>query len=142
MNRHLSYILLFALTVFIAATLTTTRANSDECAFESVQADFDPDLAESDAEKAYGDEKRFFYGVATGIGPTRPGFERVPLTKCLTLDTEWKMLWVGSDSTSCKDGAALSEKATEYSKIFNTKMIQLLKEDANFGCVTDLQGAR
>ena len=142
MNRPLFYSFIFAASACITAIQSTILAQGNECSFESVVKEFDPDDAERDADESYTRGEFFFYGVADGIGPSRPGFDDVVLTKCLLADSEWKMLWVGGDSASCEGGAALTQRATRYAKLFNRKMIQLLKSEPKFACPIDLRDAR
>lgn len=85
----------------------SNSAFGDDCSIAQIHDQYDPEQAMLDAQAAAKDGQFRFIGVADGIGPSRPGFEGVQLTKCLMLDAEWEMLWVGADSTFCKNGNIL-----------------------------------
>ena len=124
--------------LFFAFAFLTYPALGDDCSFADGHEQFDPDQAEADAHASADDGDFKFFGVADGIGPSRPGFEGVQLTKCLIADAKWEMLWVGADASTCEDSEILMQKATRYAKLFNTEMLKLVAENPSFVCSDDL----
>ena len=127
--------------LLLAVAFFSTVADADDCSFSDIQESFSPSEAKAHAQSAFHDGDPKFYGVADGVGPSRPGFQDIGLTRCLMLDAKWEMLWVGADSTACEDGAALRRKAIEYAELFNMEMLNLLSKDASFICASDLEAA-
>ena len=116
-----------------------SSASGNDCSFEDKHDQYDPERAVTDAETAAEEGQFRFIGVADGMVPSRPGFEGLPMSRCLMLEVQWEMLWVGADSTSCKNGNYLKRKATEYAKLFNTAMLALAAADPSFRCATDVE---
>ncbi|KZN54254.1 hypothetical protein N474_18050 [Pseudoalteromonas luteoviolacea CPMOR-2] len=95
---------------------------------------YDVSQAADTAKLYYTQQGVGFIAVADGIGPTRPAFEQITMSKCLVLETPWQMIWVGADSQSCPNQAKLEAKALDYARKFNQKMLKLARNDANFKC--------
>ncbi len=109
-----------------------------DCSFENEKYEYTISNAKMDAESSFKKDEVKFIGVANGIGPSRPGFELIKMTKCIMLDTKWKLLWVGGDSKTCKDHKDLENKAIKYAKLFNQTMIKLAKSSESYECAGEL----
>ena len=113
---------------------------SANCDFEVKKKNYDPKLAEQHALEEFKQNKIYFFAVANGFGPSRPGFEKTQISKCLFLYTHWEVLWVGADSDLCNNHKALELQALDYSTKFNKKMLTLASESKSYQCSKELQG--
>ncbi|GMM86733.1 hypothetical protein [Pseudoalteromonas sp. MTN2-4] len=112
---------------------------SANCDFEVKMKHYDPKLAEQHALEEFKQNRVHFFAVANGFGPSRPGFEKIQISKCLVLDTHWKVLWVGADSEFCNNHKALELQALDYSTKFNKKMLSLASDSKSYQCGKELQ---
>ncbi|MBD1391457.1 hypothetical protein IC617_18690 [Neiella sp. HB171785] len=111
-----------------------------DCSFEKQRDLYHPALAEQDASESFQKNDVHFIAVANGFAPTRPGFKNIKPTRCLFLESNWTMLWVGADSNRCNDHSELNEQALNYAARFNKKMLELASESDSYICKSDLLG--
>ncbi|MBQ4834894.1 hypothetical protein [Pseudoalteromonas luteoviolacea] len=111
-----------------------------DCSFEKHQKNYNVESAKSDATASYERDGVMFIAVATGFVPERPGFARIALSKCLILDTKWKTLWVGADSSICTNHPQMVEQAVDYALRFNQQMLKHASTSTVYKCT--IQGTQ
>lgn len=121
--------------LLVAVLFANFCAASPDCNFEQYAELYQIQYAEKDAVKNFIEDRAAIYIVATGFGPSRPGFEEPSKTKNCVLKELWDnqiVLWTGADSIgSCKDKNKAVTAATKYADVHNKKMLELLKESGH-----------
>lgn len=120
--------------LLLILTLSSIAFGS-ECSFENDVKTYQVSLAKQDAAKSYAQIGVNFIAVANGLAPSRPGFENIRLSKCLLLDTQWKIFWVGADTEVCEDHDGLTAHASHYALNFNKQMLKLAQLSNEYQCV-------
>ncbi|ESP94634.1 hypothetical protein [Pseudoalteromonas luteoviolacea] len=111
-----------------------------DCSFEKYQKSYSVESAKSDATASYERDGVMFIAVANGFVPERPGFGHIVLSKCLILDTKWKTLWVGADSSGCTNKHQMVEQAVDYALRFNQQMLKHASTSNVYKCT--IQGTQ
>ncbi|WP_298770782.1 hypothetical protein [uncultured Shewanella sp.] len=103
-------------------------SDQDVCSFAPAINKLEPKEAAKHAQRDYDQNDIYFYSVADGFAPSRPGFE-FEFSRCVIFDSKWKSIDVGGDAIVCKEHSSLSQKANQYVALFNREMTRLVRKD-------------
>ncbi|WP_299011829.1 hypothetical protein [uncultured Shewanella sp.] len=90
--------------------------DQDVCSFAPAINKLEPKEAIRHAQGDYDKNDIYFYSVADGFAPSRPGFE-FEFSRCVIFDAKWKSINVGGDAIVCKEHDSLSQKANNTNSI-------------------------